>query len=35
MIQFYVMMIKKNKVTIDDVPVLWKAKVVDALKDEC
>lgn len=35
MIQFYVMMIKTKKVTLDAVPALWRDKVAAALKEAC
>ena len=34
MIKFYVNMIKKGKITIDDVPEKWREEVRKALDDE-
>lgn len=31
MVQFYVMMVKTNKIVIDDVPLLWKDSVAAAI----
>lgn len=34
MVKFYVLQIKRGKITIDDVPEKWKNKVIEALERE-
>ena len=34
MVKFYVMMIKKGKIKLEDVPSLWYNEVLGALKEE-
>ncbi len=34
MVKFYIIQIKRGKITIDDVPEKWKNKVIEALESE-
>ena len=34
MVNFYVYRIKKGKMTLDDVPLRWRAQVAEKLKEE-